>query len=421
MLKSVLTAIVLTFSIAVAGCGSETIERPNSRPQRSTTQPDAATHTERTQAVLDQIAQAVEAGDLGAFTAAISDRDRSFPRRAKMIFDNLNSLPLSAFRLTARSGAGELSASRHSQLGPDSWVQQATLSWQLKPDASPAVHTVWLSMVPHGDAAQLAGTTDIPPDRAGPLPLWWLVPVIAEQSDDVTTLVDASLKADGQWARAAGAALARVRSEVRGLDSGWSGTLVVQVPSTTTILEQMVAARRGSYDQIAAVTWADGTNTARAPLRIVLNPSPAGKLSDLGIQLLLAHEATHVATHSVDSPAPAWMVEGFADYVAYRAYPQARKAATAPLLARVKGGYRPASLPDNERFGAATDRLELAYAEAWLACRYVADQYSPEQLTELYRELDSGRSFEQAAPSVLEINSAEFVSGWRNYLLALAR
>jgi hypothetical protein len=413
---------VLTFSIAVAGCGSETIERPTPPAQRSTAQPDAATRTERTQAVLDQIAQAVEAGDFDAFTAVVSDRDRSFPRRAKMIFDNLNSLPLSAFRLTARSGSGELSASRQRQLGPDSWVQQATLSWQLKPDASPAVHTVWLSMVANGDTAQLAGTTDIPPGRAGPLPLWWLVPVVTEQSDDVTALVDASLQADGRWARAAGAALARIRSQVRGIDARWSGTtLVVQVPPTTAILEQMLAARRGSYDQIAAVTWADGTNTARAPLRIVVNPSPASKLSALGIELLLAHEATHVVTHSVDSPAPAWMVEGFADYIAYQAYPQARKVAAAPLLDRVRAGKGPASLPDNERFRAATDRLELAYAEAWLACRYVADQYSPEQLTELYRELDSGKSFEQAARSVLEITSAEFMSGWRSYLLALAR
>jgi len=412
---------VLTLSIVVAGCGSETVERPTSSAQGSTGQRHAATRTERTQAVLDQIAPAVEAGDLDAFMAAVSDRDRLFPRRAKMIFDNLNSLPLSAFRLTARSGSAELSASRHRQLGPDSWVQQATLSWQLEPDTSPAVHPVWLSMTANGDTAQLAGTTDIPPNRAGPLPLWWLVPVVAEQGDDVTALVDAGLKADSQWARAGGAALARIRSQVRGIDSGWSGTLVVQVPSTTAILEQMLAARRGSYDQIAAVTWADGTNTARAPLRIVVNPAPAGKLSDLGTQLLLAHEATHVATHSVDSPAPAWMVEGFTDYIAYQAYPQARKAAAAPLLDRVKNGKGPASLPDNEEFRAGTDRLELAYAEAWLACRYVADQYSPEQLTELYRELDSGRNFEQAARSVLEVTSAQFVSGWRGYLLALSR
>jgi hypothetical protein len=248
-----------------------------------------------------------------------------------------------------------------------------------------------------------------------------LAPVVTEQSDDVTALVEAGLKADRQWARAGGAALARIRSQVRGIDSGWSGALVVQVPSTTAILEQMLAARRGSYDQVAAVTWADGTNTAKAPLRIVVNPAPAGKLSDLGRQLLLAHEATHVATHSVDSPAPVWMVEGFADYIAYQAYPQARKAAAAPVLARVRNGNGPASLPDNEEFRAGTDGLELAYAEAWLACRYVADQYSPAQLTELYRELDSGSSFEQAARSVLEVNSAEFLSGWRSYLLTLAR
>jgi hypothetical protein len=144
-------------------------------------------------------------------------------------------------------------------------------------------------------------------------------------------------------------------------------------------------------------------------------------LSDLGIHLLLAHEATHLATHSIDSPAPAWAVEGFADYVAYQAYPEAGEAAAAPLLARVRDGNGPADLPSEERFRSGTDRIDLAYAEAWLACRYVSERFSPEGLTELYKQLDGGESLDRAARSVLGISAAEFTSGWRDYLSALAR
>jgi hypothetical protein len=352
----------------------------------------------------------------------VSDRDPSFPKRARMIFENLRMLPLSTFRLTARSSFTELSAARRNQLGPTGWVQEATVSWQLQADTAAAQHTVWLTMVSStDDKAQLAGTTDLPggTGQGEPLPLWWLEPVAVKRAGDATALVSARLNPD-RWANAANAAMTKIRPHLGDAARSWAGTVVVEVPSSTAIFEQVLAVPAGSYDRIAATTSAAGANLAKAPLRIVANPMAAGQLSDLGLQLLLAHEATHVATHSVDSPAPTWAVEGFADYVAYSAYPEARQAAAAHLLAQVRDGKVPHGLPEDDRFRASEDRLDLAYAEAWLVCRYVAERWSGAQLDGLYQQLDSGKKLDQATRSVLGVSENQFVSGWRSYLSALA-
>jgi hypothetical protein len=135
----------------------------------------------------------------------------------------------------------------------------------------------------------------------------------------------------------------------------------------------------------------------------------------VGVSVLLAHEATHMATHSVDSPAPAWVVEGLADQVAYTAYPDARRAA-APLVAQVRAGPVPRALPEDDRFHTSEAGVDLAYTEAWLACRYVAEKYSPRQLDQLYRQLDRGSTFDRAARSVLNVSADKFVADWRRYL-----
>jgi len=339
-----------------------------------------------------------------------------------MIFENLRVLPLTALRLTARSSFGELSRSRRNQLGSDSWLQQATVSWKLDADAAPAEHMVWLSMVIDGTGAKLAGTADLPDgtSQAQPLPLWWLEPIVVEHSGDATALVSSALHSDRPWSGAADAATTKIRPRLGAVDRGWSGTLVVEVAGTTANFERVLGVPPGSYGQIAAASRPEGGNLARAPLRIVVNSTAAAKLSDLGLQLLLAHEATHVATHSVDSPAPVWAIEGFADYVAYQAYPEAGKAAAAPLLARVRDGRGPSTLPDPDWFRPAHGRLDLAYAEAWLACRYVAERYSPAQLNQLYQEFDSGTRLDEATRLVLGVSASQFVSGWRRYLSALA-
>jgi hypothetical protein len=365
------------------------------------------------------LTRAVTDHDQSAFAAILSARDPLALGPARIIFDNLTNLPLTKLAFTARPRFASLSEDRRGTLGTEAWVQQATVSWRLAADAGPAEHTVWLTLVPVGSRAQLAAVTDRPA-TAAPLPLWWFEPVVAERTGHATALVSAALASPRRWADTGAGAATTIADQVRRVAPDWSGRLVVEVPGSQQLFEQVLGAKAGSYAQIAAVTSAEGPNPASAALRIVVNPAAAGRLTDLGLSVLLAHEATHVATRSIDSPAPAWAVEGFADYVAYEAYPKARNDAITPLLADIRKRGEPTSLPSNASFRASANGLGLTYAKAWLACRYVADTFSPRQLDQLYVELDGGRSLEQATQEVLDESAEEFVTGWRTYLLALA-
>ena len=64
----------------------------------------------------------------------------------------------------------------------------------------------------------------------------------------------------------------------------------------------------------------------------------------------------------------------------------------------------PRSLPADDDFAADADDLGVAYAEAWSACRYVAEHYSARRLGRLYAALDRGRSLDEASREVLGLS-----------------
>ena len=68
----------------------------------------------------------------------------------------------------------------------------------------------------------------------------------------------------------------------------------------------------------------------------------------------------------------------------------------------------------------ATGDLGVAYAESWLACRYIADRYSARRLGRVYAALDRGNSLDEASRSALGVSEQDLVRGWRAYLQRLA-
>ena len=118
--------------------------------------------------------------------------------------------------------------------------------------------------------------------------------------------------------------------------------------------------------------------------------------------------------------APIWAEEGLAEWVSMEAHPDQRSEATDDVLARVRcpGCAALISLRSSNSRSASTI-FDLAYAEAWLACRYIADQYSEIQLGRFYAELDRGRSLDEASRSALKISEAELITRWRAYLVRL--
>ena len=127
-----------------------------------------------------------------------------------------------------------------------------------------------------------------------------------------------------------------------------------------------------------------------------------------------------MATRSPESPAPLWAVEGLAEWVALRGQPGGISFGTADLLAAVRRDGPPESLPGDEVFTAGRGELNRAYAEAWLACRYVAETYSVADLGRLYAELDRGLSLDEASRAVLGVDAAALTAGWQRFLVQQA-
>ncbi|GGN84167.1 hypothetical protein GCM10011579_073700 [Streptomyces albiflavescens] len=213
-------------------------------------------------------------------------------------------------------------------------------------------------------------------------------------------------------------------SEAWGTD--WSGHLVVLVPKSLEGMAGLLGAPASGYRGIAAVTTGEAGGSARAPAdRIIVNPDAYGVLGDFGKQVVLTHEATHVATRNHTSAGtPLWLSEGYADWVGYRG--SGRTAAqVAPELERaVVDGHVPAALPDDKDFGFSGDaaRLARAYEGGWMACRLIADRWGEVRLNDFYRAVGDHQkragAVEGALRDVLHTTPEKFTAQWRDYLRA---
>lgn len=205
----------------------------------------------------------------------------------------------------------------------------------------------------------------------------------------------------------------------------WSGRLVVLVPRSTGDMAALLGASAAAYQGIAAVTTgAAGGGARRAPAdRIIVNPESYDVLGAFGKQVVLTHEATHVATRAHTSAAtPLWLSEGLADWVGYRASGRGARQ-TAPELTRaVRAGQAPRQLPEDDAFGFAGDasRLARAYESGWLACRMIAERRGERALVAFYEKVGAHKhragAVENALRDVLNLTPEQFTEEWRAYV-----
>ncbi len=407
--------------IALFGCAPGPLLPAPTPPGPTLTGSPAATPPgdASAQSVVAALFATALSGDRAAFDDQVSDRDPAFADRARLIYDNIQALPWAQLDASAGRGAQWLVGSRQTLLGADAWVQPVTLRWRLDGDDAVAEHVVWLTFVRQDGRPRVAGTRDGPAEPARQ-PSWWLGPVRGQQRGSATVLVGAGQSPE-RWLAAAEQAVRAVRQHLPTTSADAVGSSVVlEVPATIGDFEAVVGATPGSYADVAAVTFAEGP-TAEAALRVVVNPAAAQRLTADGLAVTLAHETVHVVTRSPRSPAPLWATEGLADYVALQAYPRAADAVAEPLLADVRAHGAPDRLPVDTAFDDGAERLGLAYAQSWFACRSIAESTSPAALGRFYRALDRGRTLDQAATDELGRSGAEVTRGWRRYLVAAAR
>jgi hypothetical protein len=155
---------------------------------------------------------------------------------------------------------------------------------------------------------------------------------------------------------------------------------------------------------------------------VSINPDNWYKLGELGRQVVVTHELTHVASRSVTGyRMPTWLVEGLADYVGFRNTGIPTTVAGRELAADVQAGHVPTHLPTDRDFNGANARLSQAYEGAWLACRYIAERYGVPRLVAFYRAVGTSKAapavaVASAAHRLLHLTPAQLTTRWRAYL-----
>ncbi|MEV3920546.1 hypothetical protein [Actinomadura coerulea] len=353
-------------------------------------------------AVLANRARAVRDGDRMAFLATVGSAPAAFQDAQSRVYGNLRRLPLEGWRervVTTEAVDGETA------------VVRVEARYRLRGfDRSDVARTRYLTLAPRGGAWTIVGD-GTSRGLADDTDIWDCGPLAVVRGRTSLVIGDGP-GLDGIAGRL-DAAVPAVTSVV---GTGWAQRVVALVPADAT-LASALAGPGQSLGQIAALAAvAPAAGGGRGEDRVIVSPGTFGRLNELGRDVVLAHELTHVATGGArDGRTPLWLIEGFADYVGYRRVKISTRSAAGELRREVSAGRAPSALPSADAFAGGSPRLSQAYQEAWLACRMVADRYGEAALVRLYRA--AGRAPEAAAlRDVLGLTRERFTALWRDYV-----
>jgi hypothetical protein len=243
-------------------------------------------------------------------------------------------------------------------------------------------------------------------------PVWLTASLSVSRTDEslVLTAAPELLEQYTRLARRSVKRVARVLPE-------WDRRLVVEVPADRLALERALDVEPGYYQQIAAVAGsADGSALVDSPVHVYVNAEVFGGLGRRGREVVLAHEAAHVAGNGPTSRAPTWLVEGFADYVALRDSKIPLSRTAAQIRERVESGSLPADLPDNSDFDTRGPHLGAVYESAWLACRALAERRDDGAFLDFYEAVSGGAALDGALRRSFDWSREEFVAAWQDDL-----
>jgi hypothetical protein len=208
---------------------------------------------------------------------------------------------------------------------------------------------------------------------------------------------------------------------------------VLVVPASAEQMAEQVGQEPAQVSQVAAVTDGPFDAQGRAGAdRVVVNPGAFATLQPRGRQVVVTHEATHVAIRATTTrPVPLWLSEGMADYVGYRDIGVGPAVVASALLDRVRAGKVPSSLPAAADFDPTRTTIAPSYNAAWLAVRRIEDRFGRDALVKFYLAAatapdpngpagDPEVRTRDAFGSVLGTSEAAFTRDWVRYLRALA-
>lgn len=408
-------ATLTTVVLACTACTGETATAPSaSTPTVATdgTHARAAPHLGRQPlvAALHRLDRTFAARDRAGFLAVWADRSQA---RGRVVYHNLVHLGVRDLHITL------LRASRRTDHGASTgqqWRAQVRVRWRLDGVDGDRAHTrLRLTLARHGGEVSVVTLRRAPGHHA---PVWTLDRLHVLRSPRTLVAGTASpqrMRTVASEARTAVADVARVLPR-------WHQRLLVYVPEGAGAFRRLVAAAPGDYAGIAAVTTTiDGSARAGVASAVVVHPGVFGGLSPTGTRVVLAHEATHAATHVAASDVALWVAEGFADYVALSAADVPTSVAAAAAIRAVRRDGTPRRLPPDAGFAAGTPRLEAHYEEAWLAVRLLAHTYGQRSLVRFYRRVvEHPHQIQTAFADVLGTTKEDFTRAWRRELAAVA-
>jgi hypothetical protein len=349
---------------------------------------------------LADLEQAVQHGDADAARALAPTGDAAAADLLAAVVRNARLLRVADFTLRYVDADGALTED-------GSWTAAVDATWRFRGfDRAPARTEVLVHLREDADRVALTGIGG--GDLVSPL---------RRTADTLVMVAGSVASADGVAARARAAV-----PVVRRVLPQWHRGLVVEVPASVDELDRTLDADAGTYDQIAAVTTAaDGSRAPDAPVHVFVNPDVFGRLGATGAQVVMSHEATHVATEAYFSTMPLWLLEGFGDYVALRDVDLPVSRSAAQVIAEVRRDGPPRALPGPAEFGTRTTHLGATYESAWLAVRLLARDGGEARLVRFYGAVDAGTSVGSALRTTFGLSLATFTRQWRGLLSHLAR
>ena len=382
----------------LTGCqADEPYVAPTPTESSDAVEPSAASAT------LDRLESALRRGEPVAAAALGADDEASAQLRAIAVTAAVLDLSDVSFGYVTENG----------RIASDgTWTATVTVTWRIIGfEKTPARADVEFAFADGGRHIDAIG------GGAGRSPVWLSGATKARRTDDVVVLV-----ADGALpVRPLTAEAERALVVARRVLGSRADRLVVEVPSSGDALHAALGLPPGTYDAVAAVTTsADGTNVPGSPIHIFINPDVFGRLGPLAAQVVISHEAVHAVTEAPESGAEAWLLEGFADYVALRDVDLPLSRTAGQIIAQVRDDGVPGALPSRVDLDSQAAHLGAAYESAWLVCVTLAEHGGEEALVALYDAVLDGADLEDELRSRFGWSVADLTRAWQEKLQTLA-
>ncbi|MEV4507948.1 hypothetical protein AB0K00_03170 [Dactylosporangium sp. NPDC049525] len=370
--------------------------------------------------LLQRHTQAVKKKDLNAWMADVEQSDAAFVKRQKQLFDNLVKMPFSDIsfdrtKVPARQLAKFLPTQLFDRYHAAVHVEAVTIRHRIEGVDSKTVAIPWMPVVALtkgkwlivGDAAgkdMPIGANGQPWDSTGP--------VAVLRNDRIIAVVSADDAERGRnLLQMAETSLKQV-AEVR--PTGWDGKVLFTAVQDKRIFDTYFAESQERIAQVAAIAvpyynevgdWAH--SPAYSSTRVVFNPTQLTAQTDE-----LAHDLTHEFAHAAMGPVttartPRWVVEGFAEYVAYK-----KDRVSATDIRQVLGNLTISTLPTDDEFYSEPRN----YIASWLANRMIAEKFGQDKLIAFYEAFQNVAEVESAARAVLGIGVSALEQQWRDYV-----